>query len=285
VSATSTSTPASIHEPALAVLGRVRELLGLDEVLDGDQPGEAAFVVDQRQALELVLAQQRGGVLARDAGPARDEGLGRHDLGDLRRGPLGHRREAQVAVGHDADEPVVVGEHREPRDAVLARALVELLQRGVRTDRDGVGDDAGLRPLHQVDLVGLVLDRQVAVQDPESALTGHRDRHARLRHGVHRRGHERHLERDLARQARRRVDLRRGQLGVAGEEEDVVVGEPEEAEGVVLRGRGRHDTSLRSRAARYSRPGAPHGAHPTTASTSCSRPVNDLTRWTVAASV
>ena len=35
----------------------VRVLLGLDEVLDGDQAAEHAVGVDQRQLLDLVLAQ------------------------------------------------------------------------------------------------------------------------------------------------------------------------------------------------------------------------------------
>ena len=55
------------QQPAVAVVGRVRELLALDEVLDGDQAAEAALVVDERQPLALVRAQQRGGLLARDA--------------------------------------------------------------------------------------------------------------------------------------------------------------------------------------------------------------------------
>ena len=76
VSTMSTSTPASAsviaraHEsapdpdrrtdqqPAVAVLGGERVLLGLDEVLDRDQPGQPAVAVDDRQLLDLVAAQQ-----------------------------------------------------------------------------------------------------------------------------------------------------------------------------------------------------------------------------------
>ena len=47
------------HQPAVGVLGGVRELLGLHEVLDRDQAAEPALLVDQRQPLALVLAQQR----------------------------------------------------------------------------------------------------------------------------------------------------------------------------------------------------------------------------------
>ena len=46
------------QQPAVAVLGGQRELLGLDEVLDGDQPGQLAVAVDDRQLLNLVAAQQ-----------------------------------------------------------------------------------------------------------------------------------------------------------------------------------------------------------------------------------
>ena len=59
------------HESAVGVLGRVRELLGLHEVLDRDESDEATGVVDQRQPLALVLAQQQRGVLAGDALVAR----------------------------------------------------------------------------------------------------------------------------------------------------------------------------------------------------------------------
>ena len=97
-------------------------------------------------------------------------------------------------------------------------------------DRDRVGDHAGLGPLDEVDLVGLVGDREVAVQHPDAALPGHRDRHARLGDGVHRRGDERRPERQLAGEARRGVDVVGGEVAVAREEEDVVVGQPHRGE-------------------------------------------------------
>ena len=67
---------------------------------------------------------------------------------------------------------LVLVDDGEPGDAVLAADLVELLERRLRADRDRVGDHAGLGPLHQVDLVGLVLDREVAVQHADAALRG-----------------------------------------------------------------------------------------------------------------
>ena len=83
-----------------------------------------------------------------------------------------------------------------PETRYSPQQLVELLERRLRADRDRVGDDAGLGPLHQVDLVGLVLDRQVAVQHADAALAGHRDRHPRLGDGVHGARHQRHPQAD-----------------------------------------------------------------------------------------
>jgi hypothetical protein len=218
------------EQAAVAVVRRVGELLALDEVLDGDQPAEATLVVDQRQPLALVLAQEQGRLVAGDAEPAGDQRHRGHDLVDLGGRPLRDRREPEVAVRDDADQLLVEVDDRETGDAVLTADPVEVLQRRVGADRDRVRDDPGLGPLDEVDLVGLVLDGEVAVEDADPALSGHRDRHPALGHGVHRRADQRRPERDLARQPGRGVDVGRRDLGVAGEQQHVVVGEPHRGE-------------------------------------------------------
>jgi hypothetical protein len=158
------------QQPPVGVLGGVRVLLRAHEVLDGDEPGQPARVVDQRQPLALVLAQDRRGVLARDADRRGDERQRRHHVGDQRGRPLGDRHEAQVAVGDHAEQGLSSSTTGRPGDAVLPAELVQLLEGGLGPDRDRPADHAGLGALHEVDLVGLVLDRQVAVQDPDAAL-------------------------------------------------------------------------------------------------------------------
>ena len=171
--------------------------------------------VDDREPLALVLAQQPGGLVALDALGAGDQRHRGHHVADAAAGPLGDGHEPQVAVGDDAEQGAVLVDDGEAGDAVLAADLVELLEGGLGADRDGVGDHAGLGALDQVDLVGLVLDREVAVQHAEAALPGHRDRHARLGHGVHRARDERDPEVDLAGQPGRGVDVAGDHVGLA----------------------------------------------------------------------
>jgi hypothetical protein len=83
-------------------------------------------------------------------------------------------------------------------------------------------------------LVGLVGDGEVAVQNADATLPRDRDRHPRLRHGVHGRGEERSGDRDAAAEPSGRVRLARDDVGVARKQHHVVVGETDETEGIWL---------------------------------------------------
>ena len=194
------------------------------------RPPRWPVVVDQRKPLALVLAQQAGGLVAGDPDRAGDQRHRGHHLVDLGGRPLGDRGEAEVAVGDDAEEPVVGVDDGEPGDAVLAADAVEVLQRASGPIVTGLEMMPGLGALDEVDLVGLVLDREVAVEHAETALAGHRDGHPALGDGVHRGADQRRLEGDLAGQPGGGVDVARRQVGVSREEQDVVVGQPHRGE-------------------------------------------------------
>ena len=70
---------------------------------------------------------------------------------------------------------------------------------------------------------------------PEAALLGQRDGQLGLGDGVHRRGEDRDVERDLARELGAGVDLAGQELGVAGLEQDVVEGDALVGDAVVHR--------------------------------------------------
>ena len=194
-------------------------LFGLDEVFDGDEPAQAALPVDDRQFLDLVAAQQAQRGLGGDALLRGDQRRLRHHLGD---GTIEVDLEAHVAVRDDADQRAPLVRDGQARDAEAGAHLVDLAERVRRAAGDRVRDHAGLGALDRLDLLGLRLDREVAVQHAHAAVAGHRDGHPGLGDRVHRRADERHLERDLAGQLRGDVHPRRDHVGGGGNEEDVV---------------------------------------------------------------
>ncbi len=213
---------AADDEAAVGVLGGVGELLALDEVLDGDQAAQAVVGVHERELLDLVLAQQFEGALAADADGGGDQVPGGHDLAD-RAGAV--VLEAHVAVGDDADEGAVLVGDRDAGDPVVGAEALDLGQVVLGATGDGVGDHAGLGALDQVDLARLVLGGEVAVQDADAALAGHRHGHAGLGDGVHRGGDQRDAQGDVAGQPRGGVHLSGLEVGVGRDQQNVVIGQ------------------------------------------------------------
>ena len=201
-------------------------LLGLDEVLDGDETGEAPLGIDQGQLLDAVLSQERLGVLPRDAGLAGDEAITRrHALAHGQARPALRGDEAQVAVG---DDPLKVASRINDGQAgnlVVAAELVELGDGGIRPDGHRVGDHAGLRALDASHLLGLVLDGQVAVKDADTTLASHGNGHVRLGDRVHRGREQRGGQADPRGQSGGRIDLGGDDVGQPGQQEHVVVSE------------------------------------------------------------
>ena len=68
----------------------------------------------------------------------------------------------------------------------------------------------------------------------EAALAGHGDGHPGLGDGVHGRGEQRRLDGDALGDPGGRVGLGRDDVRVAGQQQDVVVRQADEAEGVVF---------------------------------------------------
>ncbi len=210
-------------QPALVVLGRQRILLGLHEVLDRDQPGEASLRIHQRQLLDLVLGEDGGGIAAADPGRSGDQRHRGHDVAHEHAGERLGGQEQQVAVGDDAQQGQVGLHHRQTGDPVASAQLVQLGDGGVRRDGERVVDHARLAALDHVDLLRLVGDRQVAMQHSDAALAGHRDGHPRLGDRVHRSGDQRNGQTDAPGQTRAGVHLGGDDVGLVGQQQHIVV--------------------------------------------------------------
>ena len=210
--------PADPQAPE-SVLGRVRVLDRLLDVLDGDQALEVPGAVHHEELLDAVLVQKLLGLLERRADGCGDEVLLRHPRRDRAVGP---RLEAQVPVGQNPDELAAVVDDGHARDLVASHDLQRLGDGLLGPAGDRVDDHARFGALDLVHLGRLGLDREVLVDDPEASLLGHGDGQARLGHGVHRGRDERDVEADLAGQAGAQVHVARVHLGVGGHQQDVV---------------------------------------------------------------
>ena len=140
-------------------------------------------------------------------------------------GVAGVGAEAQVAVGEDADQDVGLVGDRDPRDLVAGHQRQRVRDERVGPERDGLDDHPGLGALDLVDLGDLILDREVAVDDPDPALAREGDREPRLGDGVHRRGDDRDLDHDRAGEARGGAHVVRQHRRLGREQEDVVEGQ------------------------------------------------------------
>src|ERR1035437_1671510 len=205
-------------QAALRVLGRVGIFQLLLNVLDRDQALEVVLVIDHEKLLDAVLVENFFGVFERGSHGHGDEvSLGHYFIdGNIEAG-----FKAQVAVGENADQFAVLGDG-DAGNLVFAHDLEGVAysvggRHGYRID-----DHAAFRTLHLVDFVGLLLDGQVAVNNPQPTLLRQRDRHVRLGHGVHGGAHDRNVQADVAGELRLGAGLRWNYVGASGQQKDVI---------------------------------------------------------------
>ena len=209
-------------QPAGGIARRVREAGLLGDVLDRDQALELEGVVDDQQALELVLVQERLGLGRAGAFAHGDQLVARsHDLADRH---VVARLEAQVAPGHDAHHLAAI-QDREAGDPQLLLHRDHLPHGVLRRDDDRVAQNAGLVALDAGDLGGLLACAHVLVHDADPALLRDGDGQTRFGHGVHRRGHERKVQRDIAGKPGGEGGVLGQDLGERGHQQHVVEGE------------------------------------------------------------
>ena len=107
-------------QAALGVLASHRLVLGLGDILIGDEADEVVVLIDHRELLDLVLLEDGGSGLEVRLLMRGDEVLGRHDLRHLL---VEVGLEAQVAVGDDTDEVALVIDDRDAADMVVVHHL------------------------------------------------------------------------------------------------------------------------------------------------------------------
>jgi hypothetical protein len=115
----------------------------------------------------------------------------------------GVRLEAEIAVRQDPDEHAGVVGDRNAGDPVALHQGQRVGDGVVGPERDRLDDHPRLGALDLVDLDDLIGNREIAMEDSDSALTRDRDRQPGLGDCVHRGADDRDLERDRPGQPRR----------------------------------------------------------------------------------
>ena len=173
-----------------------------------------------------MLSEQRNGIVVADGRPTSNERHRRHDVFDESLLGFIARNETHVPIGDDSQKDAVLIHNWKAGHAKLTADSVDFGDRVTGGGRHGVRDHPRFTALDLVDLRRLVLDGQVAVNDADSTLAGHSNRHPRLGDGVHCAGYNRRPQRDAFCQATRGVSFGRNDVGVLGKKHDIVIGQP-----------------------------------------------------------
>jgi hypothetical protein len=170
------------------------------------------FGIEEQELLDAGLVEDGFGRLQGRVGRGGDQVGAGHDVADVAPGKAAE--ELQVAPGQDPDHlaaAAAVGGHGKARHVLLLHQLQGPAHAVLGAEGHGIVDHPVLAALDLGHLTGLLVGRQAAVDDSDAPLLGQRDGQRRLRHRVHRRGHERHVELDVAGQAG-------GGLGLVGQD-------------------------------------------------------------------
>ena len=173
-------------------------ILGLGDVLIGDQTDETVVLVDHRQFLDLVLLQNLGSSDQVGLLMGGHEVLLRHDLLN---GTIETTLETEVAVGDDTHKVVVIVNHGNTTDMIFRHDVEGLSHGRTLGDGDRIVDHTVLGTLYDSNLTGLVVDRHILMNNTDTTLAGDGNSHLTLGNSIHSCCHERNIQFDVARKA------------------------------------------------------------------------------------
>src|SRR5581483_7491458 len=195
-------------QPSLAIFGGVRIFKFLLDIFDCDQAFERVFIVYDQKFFHAVLMQDFFRFFQRGAYRDCDEVLLCHHLADR---DIGAGLKAQVTVRENADQLLVLGDGH-AWDLEFAHDLKSVRNFGFGRHGDRVNDHAALRAFYFIYLAGLLLNRQIAVDNPQPALLRDGDGQARLGDSIHGGADQGDIQRDIAREPGAGVGVGRNYL-------------------------------------------------------------------------
>ena len=208
-------------QPARCVLGRLRVIHCLLNILDRNQPDTVVIRIDHQQFFDPPLVQQPPCFFLTDTRRNGRQIFVRHQFGNKLVGMFG---KAHVTVGKDACQPAAGFHDRNARNRIVRHDRSCFGQRCIRGNSDRIDHHSRFKALHLTNCRALFLDRKVAVQDSDATQLRHDNCHPRFGYGIHRRRKHRNVERNGLGQARPCVRLARQDRRSAGLQQHVVEG-------------------------------------------------------------
>ena len=181
-------------QAAFLVLAGHRLILGLGDVLIGNQSYQVVVLINDGQFLNLVLLQYLCGSKQVSLLMRRHQIILRHDF---IHGTIQSAFKAEVTIGNDAYQVLFAIHYGDAADMVFRHDVQCLCHRRSEGDGHGVVDHAVLGTLDDSHLAGLVLYRHILVNNANTAFTGNGNSHLAFRHRVHGCRHEGDIQFDM----------------------------------------------------------------------------------------
>ena len=177
-------------------------------ILNREQANALILAIDNDKFLNTILVEQFTRLFLGHMLVDRNQALFGHEFAHRLAHVFG---KAHIAVGEDANKfavaSVAVFNHGKARDLMPLHKGESVGKAHIRGNSDGVEHYAALEALHLTHMIGLLLWREITVDDPNTARLRHSDSKTRLCYCVHCRGHDWQIKRDFAGNARADVGL------------------------------------------------------------------------------
>ena len=185
----------SHKKTALGVLRSDRIILNLHKVLVSDKAYKCIVIIHNRKFLYLTASEDASSLLKADAFLGSNQIFLSHHLRDRQ---LPVILETKVTISNDANKLTGIVYNRNTSDMLFSHKSKSITDGSFRTDSNRIINHTVFGSLHPPDLFALLLYSHVLVDDTYTAGTSHGDSKISLSYSVHRRRHNRSVERNLS---------------------------------------------------------------------------------------
>ena len=197
-------------------------VLGLGDILIGDEAHQPVLLVHDGQLFNLVPLQNLGSIHQIGMLMGRHQVFFGHHLLDQ---TVQTAFKTQVTIGDNAYQTLLVVNNGYAANVVFSHDVKGLGNGAAAGNGHWVVNHTILGTLHDGHLTGLVLNTHVLVNDTDTAFTGNGNGHLALGHGVHGSSNKGHIKLNVTRETGAQLYRLGEHFGISGNEQDVVESE------------------------------------------------------------